>query len=134
MDKTGVDFAMDIHGDEAIAANFLAGFEGIPSWKQDQQDLFDAFGKALVAISPDFQTDKGYEVPAAGQANLSMSTAQLAERFGAVSMTLEMPFKDNADLPDPVYGWSPDRCALLARASLDALHAIIDRIAAYRVG
>ena len=31
MDKTGVDFAMDVHGDEAIAANFLAGFEGIPS-------------------------------------------------------------------------------------------------------
>jgi murein tripeptide amidase MpaA len=26
MDKTGVDFAMDLHGDEAIAANFLAGF------------------------------------------------------------------------------------------------------------
>ena len=31
MDETGVDFAMDIHGDEAIPANFLAGFEGIPS-------------------------------------------------------------------------------------------------------
>ena len=31
MDRTGVDFAMDVHGDEAIAANFLAGFEGIPS-------------------------------------------------------------------------------------------------------
>ena len=61
-----------------------------------------------------------------------MSTAQLAERFGAVSMTLEMPFKDNADLPDPVYGWSPDRCRLLARACLDALHAVIDRIADYR--
>ena len=58
-----------------------------------------------------------------------MSTAQLAERFGAVSMTLEMPFKDNDDLPDPVYGWSPDRCRLLARACLDALHAVIDRIA-----
>ena len=38
MDKTGVDFAMDIHGDEAIAANFLAGFEGVPGWKQAQQD------------------------------------------------------------------------------------------------
>ena len=61
-----------------------------------------------------------------------MSTAQLAERYGAISMTLEMPFKDNAELPDPVYGWSPDRCRLLARASLDALHAMIDRIAAYR--
>ena len=59
-----------------------------------------------------------------------MSTAQLAERFGAVSMTLEMPFKDNEDLPDPVYGWSPDRCRLLARACLDALHAMIDRAVA----
>ncbi|HEY5711492.1 MAG TPA: M14-type cytosolic carboxypeptidase [Allosphingosinicella sp.] len=132
MDETGVDFAMDIHGDEAIAANFLAGFEGIPSWKEEQQALFDAFGSALVGLSPDFQTDKGYQIPGPGQANLSMSTAQLAERFGAVSMTLEMPFKDNADLPDPEYGWSPERCRLLARSSLDALHAVIDRIADYR--
>jgi hypothetical protein len=61
-----------------------------------------------------------------------MSTAQLAERFGAVSMTLEMPFKDNADLPDPVYGWSADRSRLLARACLDALHAVIDQVAKYR--
>ncbi len=132
MKRTGVDFAMDIHGDEAIAANFLAGFEGIPAWQQKQQDLFDAFGEALVRISPDFQTDKGYEIPAPGQANLSMSTAQLAERFGAVSMTLEMPFKDNDELPDPVYGWSPERCRLLARSCLDALQAVIDRIADYR--
>lgn len=132
MDKTGVDFAMDVHGDEAIAANFLAGFEGIPSFRQAQQDLFDAFSEALVRATPDFQTDKGYEIPAAGQANLSMSTAQLAERYGAVSMTLEMPFKDNADLPDPIYGWSTDRSRLLARACLDALHAVIDKVAAYR--
>ena len=132
MDRTGVDFAMDVHGDEAIAANFMAGFEGIPGWKQEQQDLYDAFAAAFVAATPDFQTDKGYQISSAGQANLSMSTAQLAERYGAVSMTLEMPFKDNEDLPDPVYGWSPDRCRLLARASLDALHAMIDRIAAYR--
>ncbi len=132
MDRTGVDFAMDVHGDEAIAANFLAGFEGIPSFKQPQQDVFDSFSQALVRATPDFQTDKGYEIPAAGQANLSMSTAQLAERYGAVSMTLEMPFKDNADLPDPVYGWSADRSRLLARACLDALHAVIDKVAAYR--
>jgi murein tripeptide amidase MpaA len=128
MDRTGVDFAMDVHGDEAIAANFLAGFEGIPSWTKGQQALFDRFGEALVRLSPDFQTRKGYEIARPGQANMSMSTAQLAERFGAVSMTLEMPFKDNADLPDPLYGWSPERCRLLARACLDALHAIIGEI------
>jgi hypothetical protein len=47
-------------------------------------------------------------------------------------MTLEMPFKDNEALPDEAYGWSPDRCRLLARACLDALHAASDEIAAYR--
>jgi murein tripeptide amidase MpaA len=130
MDRTGVDFAMDVHGDEAIPANFLAGFEGIPSWNQGRQALFDRFSEELVRFSPDFQTRKGYEVAKPGEANLSMSTAQLAERFGAVSMTLEMPFKDNDDLPDPRRGWSPERSALLARACLDALHAIVDELPA----
>ncbi|MBA3675833.1 MAG: carboxypeptidase family protein [Sphingosinicella sp.] len=125
MDRTGVDFAMDVHGDEAIAANFLAGFEGIPSWTKEQGRLYTAFSEALVRVSPDFQTEKGYEIPKPGQANLSMSTAQLAERFGAVAMTLEMPFKDNDDLPDPIEGWSPDRSGNLGRACLDALHAIV---------
>ncbi|HEX8444464.1 MAG TPA: M14-type cytosolic carboxypeptidase [Allosphingosinicella sp.] len=126
MDQTGVHFAMDVHGDEAIAANFMAGFEGIPSFAQGQQDLYNRYSAELVRLSPDFQTRKGYEVAGPGQANLSMSTAQLAERFGAIAMTLEMPFKDNDDLPDPDEGWSPDRSRLLARSCLDALHAIID--------
>ncbi|HYW17440.1 MAG TPA: M14-type cytosolic carboxypeptidase [Allosphingosinicella sp.] len=130
MDRTGVDFAMDVHGDEAIPANFLAGFEGIPSWNPGQQKLFERFSEELVRFSPDFQTRKGYEVSKPGEANLSMSTAQLAERFGAVSMTLEMPFKDNDDLPDPVRGWSPERSAHLGRACIDALHAIIDELPA----
>jgi len=134
MDRTGVDFAMDVHGDEAIAANFLAGFEGIPSWNEGQQALFDGFAEALVRISPDFQTRQGYEVAGPGQANMSMSTAQLAERFGAVSMTLEMPFKDNADLPDERFGWSPDRCRLLARDCLAAIHAILPGLEARKKG
>ena len=36
-------------------------------------------------------------------------------------MTLEMPFKDNADYPDELQGWSPDRCKMLARECLGAL-------------
>ncbi len=132
MDESGVDFAMDVHGDEAIPHNFLAGFEGIPSIKEEQLELFHRFANELVARSPDFQTRHGYEVAKPGQANMSMSTAQIAERFGAVSMTLEMPFKDNDDLPDPEYGWSPDRCRALARSCLDALHGILDELADYR--
>jgi len=125
MDETGVDFAMDVHGDEAIPANFLAGFEGIPSHSERQQRLFELFSETLERISPDFQREQGYEIPAPGQANMSMSTTQLAERYGCVSMTLEMPFKDNFNLPDEVYGWSPQRSKFLASACLDALHAIL---------
>jgi len=132
MDRVGVDFAMDVHGDEAIPHNFLAGFEGIPSIKEEQLELFHRFANELVARSPDFQTRHGYEVAKPGKANMSMSTAQLAERFGAVSMTLEMPFKDNFDLPDEDYGWSQDRSRLLARACIDALHAMLDELSDYR--
>ena len=132
MDRTGVDFAIDVHGDEAIPHNFLAGFEGIPSLKDEQLALFHAYAEALVARSPEFQTRQGYEIAKPGKANLSMSTAQLAERYGAISMTLEMPFKDNDDLPDPEYGWSPDRCRLLGRSCLDALHALVPQLQEYR--
>ena len=90
------------------------------------EQLFQRYTDALLSLSPDFQTEKGYEIVAPGKANLSMSTAQLAERYGAVSMTLEMPFKDNESLPDPREGWSPDRSRNLARACLGALHLIID--------
>ncbi|MEO6247740.1 MAG: M14-type cytosolic carboxypeptidase [Sphingomicrobium sp.] len=129
MDASPPAFAMDVHGDEAIPANFLAGFEGIPSLTDRQGALFASFSTALERISPDFQTRQGYEVPPAGKANLTMSTTQLAERFGCVSMTLEMPFKDNSDLPDELYGWSPERSKYLAGSCLDALHAILPELA-----
>jgi murein tripeptide amidase MpaA len=121
MDASGVRFAMDVHGDEAIAANFLAGFEGIPSWTEALGADYARFRAILERRSPDFQTAKGYPAAPAGKANLSMSTNQLAERYGACAMTLEMPFKDNDDLPDPDQGWSPERSKLLARDCLASL-------------
>ncbi|MFL6753602.1 MAG: M14-type cytosolic carboxypeptidase, partial [Sphingomicrobium sp.] len=72
MDQTGVDFAMDVHGDEAIPANFLAGFEGIPSLTDKQLRLFNLFGETLERLSPDFQRQQGYEIPPPGGANMSM--------------------------------------------------------------
>ena len=128
MDENPPVFAMDVHGDEAIPANFLAGFEGIPSLNDRQLGLFNLFGETLERLSPDFQRSQGYEIPKPGEANMSMSTTQLAERYGCVSMTLEMPFKDNFDLPDEVYGWSPQRSKHLAYACLDALHAILPEL------
>ena len=128
MDQTGVDFAIDVHGDEAIPYVFIAGFEGIPNWSERQGALYHRFRDTLARRSPDFQTAKGYPTAGAGKANLSMSTNQLANRFGCVGATLEMPFKDNAGLPDADHGWSPERSKRLAGECLGALYEICDEL------
>jgi murein tripeptide amidase MpaA len=71
--------------------------------------------------TPDFQTRRGYPVAQPGRGNVTMATSQIAERFGAVSMTLEMPFKDHDDMPCAAQGWSPERSKILARDCLAAL-------------
>jgi murein tripeptide amidase MpaA len=124
MDRTGVHWAMDIHGDEAIPANFIAGFKGVPNWTEDQGARYHAYRNGLAARTPEFQTALGYPVAPPRKANLSMSTNQLANRFahlGCVSMTLEMPFKDHDANPDPDRAWSPARCRALARSCLEQL-------------
>ncbi|WP_432201228.1 M14 family metallopeptidase [Erythrobacter sp. W53] len=121
MDETGVDFAIDAHGDEAIPAAFLAGFEGIPSWTDEQGESYYRYERILNRRTPDFQTELGYPKSAPGKANLSMSTNQVAERFGATAMTLEMPYKDNPKDPEPEQGWSPERSKMLGRDCMAAL-------------
>ena len=125
MVATGVDFALDVHGDEALPYNFIAGFDGIPSLSKRLTDLQAAYEASLERLSPDFQTKIGYPVAPPGKANLTMSTNAVDEKFGCLAMTLEMPLKDNADLPDPVAGWSPDRSKLLGRDCLAALLEVL---------
>ena len=126
MDASGVDFAIDVHGDEAIPAVFLAGFEGIPSWTDALGESYYRYERLLARRTPDFQTAKGYPKASPGQANLTISTNQLAQRYNACAMTLEMPFKDHDPMPDATQGWSPERCKLLARDCLGALVEWLD--------
>jgi murein tripeptide amidase MpaA len=128
MDRTGCDFNLDVHGDEVLPYNFIAGFDGIPGLTARQEQLLADFKAALEQISPDFQTKVGYPVAKPGQANMSMSTNALAARFGCLAMTLEMPFKDTIDRPDLCFGWSPERSKQLGRACLDALLRVVDQL------
>ena len=128
MDATGVDIAIDVHGDESIPAVFFAGFEGIPSWSDAQGERYYRYRDTLAQRTPDFQVVKGYDVSGPGAANLSMSTNQVAERFGAMAVTLEMPFKDNDDLPDAERGWSSERSMRLAEVMLATLAEMIDEL------
>ncbi len=122
MKSTGLDFALDVHGDEALPYNFIAGTEGIQSWNETRQQKLDLYKQTLTNLNPDFQVEHGYPTNKKGQANMTYCSNSLAERFGVPVMTLEMPFKDAADTPDFEQGWSPERCMKLAGSCLDALH------------
>jgi len=43
MDETGVDVFLDVHGDEALPFNFIAGGEGCPNWSKRLETLHGAF-------------------------------------------------------------------------------------------
>ena len=128
MHETGVDFFLDVHGDEALPYNFIAGGEGVPSWTERMGEQLQAFKQRLAAISPDFQTRYGYDVAPPGSSDLRKATDYVAETFGCLSMTLEMPFKDNANMPMPDIGWSPGRSQRLGAATVDALWQMLDEL------
>ena len=128
MDADKPDLCLDVHGDEALPYNFIAGAEGIPGYTDKQaKDLAD-FLMAYKMSSPDFQTKHGYPLTAPGQGNLTYCTNYTAHAYGCLAMTLEMPFKDNADLPDSDFGWSADRSAKLGAAALDPMLAVVDQL------
>ncbi|WP_295801186.1 M14-type cytosolic carboxypeptidase [uncultured Microbulbifer sp.] len=112
---TGGDIFLDIHGDEALPFNFVAGCEGIPGYDEHHAKLESVFKDAFDKASPDFQTEKGYPLDKPGEANMTVGTNWCGHQFRTLALTLEMPFKDNDNLPDPIEGWSPARCRQLAR-------------------
>jgi len=50
---------------------------------------------------------------------------QVGQEFDCLALTLEMPFKDSAELPEPVHGYTPDRCRGLGAAFLTALLEVV---------
>lgn len=128
MDASGVDFCLDVHGDEALPYNFIAGAEGVAAWSERMSALQSAFLDAYERACPSFQQVEGYPVDKPGEGNLTMATNQVAQRFDCLSMTLEQPFKDDANHPMPDCGWSPARCQDLGAAVLHPILAVLDSL------
>tara|TARA_R110002126_G_scaffold185121_4_gene333588 strand:+ start:9112 stop:10239 length:1128 start_codon:yes stop_codon:yes gene_type:complete len=126
--ETGLDMFLDIHGDENLPYNFVAGAEGVPSYNDKMQQLEQDFKAALLTITPEFQDKYGYDKDAPGQANLTVATSWVAEQFKCLAYTVEMPFKDNADLPDAAFGWSDIRSMKLGQDSLSAILQVVDKL------
>ncbi|MBC7416345.1 MAG: carboxypeptidase family protein [Herminiimonas sp.] len=125
MHATGCDVFLDIHGDEGLPYVFVAGSEMLEGFSEQQAREQQAFIDGLKAASPDFQTDYGYAASKYREEVLKLASKYVAYHFKCVSLTLEMPFKDNAILPDPVVGWNGARSAALGRAMLQPILASV---------
>ncbi len=118
---TGCDLFFDIHGDETLPYVFVAGSEMLPGFTERQAQEQSAFIEAFKQASPDFQDKYGYESGKYRQDALKLASKYIGHTYGCLSLTLEMPFKDNANLPDERVGWNGERSASLGAAMLQAI-------------
>lgn len=126
MERTGCDLFLDIHGDESLPYVFFSTADDVPDLPAGLAEVQARFIAAVQAASPDFQTEYGYENGRFGPDTLKLASKWVAHRFKCLSLTLEMPFKDNANLPDERVGWSAARSMRLGEAMLPAVLAHLD--------
>ncbi|WP_193040147.1 MULTISPECIES: M14-type cytosolic carboxypeptidase [unclassified Pseudomonas] len=125
MEKYGVDLFLDIHGDEEIPYVFAAACEGNPSYTPRIEALEKHFRSHLSALTRDFQTTHGYTRDLPGEANMTLACNAVGEKYDCLSLTLEMPFKDNDDAPNPNTGWSGKRSMQLGKDVLSSVADIV---------
>jgi murein tripeptide amidase MpaA len=128
MQQTGVDFCLDAHGDEGLPYNFLLGADGIVGFTPRLAELQNAFKTSWVATCPDFQATQTYGSAHPTRANPTLATNWIAQAFDCLAFTLEMPFKDNADLPNEDAGWNGERSRKLGASVLLPLLAVVQRL------
>ena len=86
---------LDVHGDEAEPYCFIVGGEGTPGWDDERAATQTRFKEKYANANPDFQTVFPLEYGGAPSGNVVTAKTQIAVRYNAVGMTLEMPFTDN---------------------------------------
>ena len=123
--RTGVDAFLDVHGDEALPYVFVAGGEMLPGFTPGQARAQGEFIANFKRASPEFQDVHGYPAGKYNQDALKLASKWVGHTFGCLALTLEMPFKDNANLPDPESGWSGERSRKLGAAVLEPLLACV---------
>ncbi len=124
---TGVDLFIDLHGDETLPYVFIDGSHMVPGYGERNLALQQAFLDGLSAASPDFQTAQGYADNRFDDELLTLASKWVAHQFNCVALTLEMPFKDNANAPDARTGWSAARSKRLGALLLHPILAHLRR-------
>lgn len=127
MHVTGCAAFFDVHGDEALPYVFAAGCEMLPAFGERQRAEQELFSADFRAASPDFQSRHGYSAGKYREDVLKLASKYVGHAFGCLSLTLEMPFKDNANAPDARVGWNGARSQRLGAALLDPVFRHLQR-------
>lgn len=129
MKEIGVDFLLDVHGDENIPYVFLVDRQEDPNYNARICKLENIFKEEYKKANSDFQCEHGYpRQKHTSEKLLSIASHAIGERFDCLSLTIEMPFKDNADHPDEYQGWSHIRSMNLGKDLLYPLAALADKL------
>tara|TARA_B100000029_G_scaffold514876_1_gene619418 strand:- start:1199 stop:2359 length:1161 start_codon:yes stop_codon:yes gene_type:complete len=125
MSETGVDFFMDVHGEEELPYVFLGGPLEVPSVTNRMIRNFRKFQEGLQIANPDYK--RGYEYPGGPPQNpdLRMAWNYIGEKYQCLSILVEQPFKDAEHSKNEFTGWSSDRSKKLGAASLTALNSVL---------
>jgi murein tripeptide amidase MpaA len=128
MERTGVDFCIDCHGDRELRCNFLGGPLEIPSKSPRLDALFENLKNVWASITPEYERGHPYPGGSPAEADLSMAWNWIAERFDCLSVLLEQPFKDTRWRTDRQAGWSPNRAIAFGKTLADVLFRIVDTL------
>jgi len=128
IEQVGCDLFLDIHGDEGLPYVFVAGSEMLEGFTEKQMQEQTAFVNSFCAASPDFQTKFGYEASKYNEDLLKLASKYIGHTYKCVSLTLELPFKDNANMPDLEVGWDGSRSMKLGEAMLQPILTAVRNI------
>jgi len=126
--QTGVDIFLDAHGDEGLPYNFVAGSQSNISHSHLQAELEATFKESWTSARAGFQDQYNYGTPQRGSVPLSVATNWIADHFGCLALTIEMPFKDNAIDPMPLRGWDGQRSKEFGASALLPIQSVCSKL------
>lgn len=120
MKATGVHFFLDVHGEERMPYVFAQPADRTPSRHAGAVAAEHAFEALLLKKTPEYQTEHRYPTVNRTEPFMPIASTYVGHTYGCGALTLEMPFADNALLPQP-HGWSPARSKAFGVSVLEAL-------------
>ncbi len=130
MEKIGVDFFLDVHGDENVPYVYTLGRSISPKYSTRIQQLENKFHESYKVANSDFQDEQTPASEGMPPANemLILASAVVGDTYDCLSLTLEMPFQDTTLNPDKKQGWSDVRSKKLGHALLEPILKVIDQL------